>query len=101
MAVTLSLEGKVALITGGSRGIGAETVRVFTQAGARVVFNYRTARAQPLRRSPPSAADPRTASLSAMSWAPSPKGRSLVEQAARGLGATRHSRRQSRRVAPA
>jgi 3-oxoacyl-[acyl-carrier protein] reductase len=45
MAVTLSLEGKVALVTGGSRGIGAQTVRVFTQAGARVVFNYRTARA--------------------------------------------------------
>jgi 3-oxoacyl-[acyl-carrier protein] reductase len=41
--VVLSLEGKVALVTGGSRGIGAATVRMLRQAGATVVFSYEKA----------------------------------------------------------
>jgi 3-oxoacyl-[acyl-carrier protein] reductase len=44
--LALSLDGKVALVTGGSRGIGAATVRLLRQAGARVVFSYRSAAAQ-------------------------------------------------------
>src|SRR5579859_6233208 len=43
-----TLQGRVALITGASRGIGAATARLFAQHGAAVGVNYHTnaARAQ-------------------------------------------------------
>lgn len=45
-----SLEGRRVLVTGSSRGIGADTVGYFAEAGAQVVINYRNkaARAQKL-----------------------------------------------------
>src|SRR5947209_2673885 len=45
-SVGFDLTGKVPLVTGGSRGIGAATVRLLRRAGARVVFSYRSAEAQ-------------------------------------------------------
>lgn len=43
--VGIDLGGQVAVLTGGSRGIGAATVQLLAQAGARVVFSYRRDRA--------------------------------------------------------
>jgi NAD(P)-dependent dehydrogenase (short-subunit alcohol dehydrogenase family) len=41
-----SLDGKRVLVTGSSRGIGADTVGYFAEAGARVVINYRNKEAR-------------------------------------------------------
>ena len=41
----IDLSGQVAVITGGSRGIGAATVKMFGEAGSHVVFSYHKNRA--------------------------------------------------------
>lgn len=45
MPISLSLTNQVALISGGSRGIGAATVRMFVAAGAKVMFGFQKAEA--------------------------------------------------------
>ena len=58
----MSLEGKIAVVTGGSRGIGRAVCLELARQGAAVVFSYAgntTAagedvyKRQPLRRTPP------------------------------------------------
>lgn len=44
-----SLKGKVALVTGSSRGIGADTLGYFAEAGASVVVNFRNKEARALK----------------------------------------------------
>ncbi len=44
----IDLHGRLALVTGGSRGIGAACVRLLARAGAAVVFSYRERRDQAL-----------------------------------------------------
>ncbi|MGH9415827.1 MAG: SDR family NAD(P)-dependent oxidoreductase [Terriglobales bacterium] len=38
--LTIALDGQVAVVSGGSRGIGAAAVKLLNQAGARVAFSY-------------------------------------------------------------
>ncbi|MFM7864998.1 MAG: SDR family NAD(P)-dependent oxidoreductase, partial [Planctomycetaceae bacterium] len=38
--VTINLDGKIALVTGGGQGLGQATARLLHEAGATVVINY-------------------------------------------------------------
>ncbi len=82
--VVLSLAGKRVLITGGSRGIGAATVRLFAQAGAQVAFNYRKA-AREATALVVECGGERCVAIQQELSSPA-EGRALVEKAADALG---------------
>ena len=51
VAEGIDLSGKLALVTGGSGGLGQETARVLAERGAHVILTAETCRkARPLRR---------------------------------------------------
>ena len=81
----LSLAGKTALVTGGSRGIGAATVRLLTEAGARVVFNYRSAEHAALMLARECGGEQRCRAMR-QELGTAAEGRALVEQAVAAWG---------------
>jgi 3-oxoacyl-[acyl-carrier protein] reductase len=83
--VSLSLDDRVALITGGSRGIGAETVRLFVRAGARVAFSYRQERQQAERLASECGGPARSVAF-LQDLATPADGRALVAAAVRAFG---------------
>jgi len=83
--VPLILEDKVALISGGSRGIGAETVRIFAEAGARVAFSYEKAREQAEALAAECGGRTRCVALQQQLSTPA-DGRALVASAVRAFG---------------
>jgi 3-oxoacyl-[acyl-carrier protein] reductase len=84
-SVSLALDGKAALVTGGSRGIGAETVRLLREAGARVAFNYRQADKQARELASECGGAPDCVAIEQDLSSPA-EGRALVEKAATALG---------------
>ncbi|MGN6591734.1 MAG: SDR family NAD(P)-dependent oxidoreductase [Terriglobales bacterium] len=81
--LTFSLDGQVAVVSGGSRGIGAAAVRLLADAGASVAFSFHTNRAA--AEAVVAHAPDRIAALAADARDPQ-SGEALVAEAVRRFG---------------
>ena len=99
----LELEGKVAVVTGASRGIGLAVMQALTAEGVHVVAGARTTRTSSTRSSRPGrSSSSRRTSARLPLRVTSPRRRSrTAEDGRRGRGPDRHPRQQRRRGAPA
>ncbi len=85
MGLSLNLDERTVLVTGGSRGIGAEIVRVFAEAGARVAFSYRQARERAESLAAQCGGPARCVAIEQELGSPS-EGRALVAAAVKAFG---------------
>jgi 3-oxoacyl-[acyl-carrier protein] reductase len=82
----IDLSGKRALVTGGSRGIGAATARLLARAGAHVLIGYRSRREDAERVAAELRAHGATAAAHAADISTRAGAESLVEATLRALG---------------
>jgi 3-oxoacyl-[acyl-carrier protein] reductase len=83
--ISMSLDDRVAVVTGGSRGIGAAIVRMFVKAGARVIFSYQRAESEARQLAEECGGDSHCVGVKA-DLATAESARSLISEAVKRFG---------------